>query len=70
MLTVKAYEESTNYLFVVSDGTEENTFEYRWGKTPPPGQLLDEYLQSCKRDALLLAEDAIAKKQPPQEIVV
>jgi len=68
MLTAKAFEESTTYLFNVTDGAD--TFKYRWGKTPPEGQTLEEYLQSCKRESLLLAEDAIAKKQPPQEIVI
>lgn len=70
MLITKIYGNPTDYLFIVTDGTEENTFEYRWGKTPPEGQTLTEYLQNCKREAELLAQFEIDKKAPPKEIVL
>lgn len=70
MLTTKAYENMTDYLFIVTDGTKENTFEYRWGKTPPEGQDLTTYLQNCKREAELLAQMEIDRKDPPQEIAI
>jgi len=68
MFEIKAYENLTNYLFAVSDGG--NTFEYRWSKNPPEGQALEDYLQSCKRESLLLAELSIAQRQPSQEITI
>lgn len=70
MLNTKMFEESKSYLLSVTDGTEENTFEYRWGKTPPEGQELKTYLQNCKREAELLAQYEIDKKVPPKEIVL
>lgn len=69
-LAVTVYEYLTEYLFIVNDETGENTFEYRWSKTQPEDQTLEEYLQNCKREACLLAEHEIAKKQPPLEIIV
>lgn len=70
MLQTKAYSNLTDYLFVVTNGTEENTFEYRWGKEPSEGQDLQTYLQNNKREAELLAQYEIDKKAPPQEIVI
>ena len=68
MLTTKVFEDSTAYMFSVTDGTEDNTFEYKWGKTPPEGQNLTTYLKNCKREAELLAQLEINKKAPLQEI--
>lgn len=68
MLALKVYEKPVEYLFCVTDGTEENTFEYRFRKEPPEGQTLETYLQSCKREAELLAQLEIDRKAPPQEI--
>ena len=58
MLDAKIYEEPTAYRFVVSDGTD--TFVYCFGRDQDP--------QVSKREALLLAEDAISKKVPMQEL--
>lgn len=70
MITVTAVEAATSYVFTATDGTEENTFVCEWGKQPPEGQTKTEYLQSCKREATLLAEDEIRRKQPPTELVI
>jgi hypothetical protein len=70
MLTISAVESTVAYIFTVTDGTDENTFIYEWGKEPSEGVELADYLQSCKREALLLAEHEIAKKQPPTELVI
>ncbi len=69
-LTTTAKETSTEYIFTVTDGTPENTFEYRWGKTLPEGQTVQQYLQNCKREAQFLAEHELAQAQPPQEIQI
>lgn len=42
--------------------------EYTWGKDAPEGQTTPEYLQACKREALLLGELELGKLQPPEEI--
>ncbi|KJR97946.1 MAG: hypothetical protein VR68_11585 [Peptococcaceae bacterium BRH_c4a] len=68
MLITKAYENPTNYLFIITDDTQEDTFEYMWGKTPPEGQTLEQYLQNCKRESELLAQYEIDRKAPPKEI--
>lgn len=70
MLTTTAVETGSEYIFTVTDGTAENTFVYEWGKQPPEGQTKSEYLQSCKREALLLAQDAINRKEPPTELII
>lgn len=71
MLTVKAFEKELSYQFDVTDGTEVNIFTYDFGKEPPhQGQTKTEYLQGCKREAQLLAEDEIARKAPPTELVI
>lgn len=70
MITVTAVETQTAFIFTATDGTEENTFVYEWNILVPAGQTKTEYLKACKREALLLAEDAIARKQPPTELVV
>ena len=70
MLNTKIYESTGEYNLIVTDDTGENTFEYSFSKEIPEGQTLQEYLQNCKREAELLAKDAIARKQPPQEIVI
>jgi sugar/nucleoside kinase (ribokinase family) len=68
MITVTAIETATAYIFTTTDGSVENTFVYEWGKEPPDGQTEEEYLQSCKREAELLAADAIGRLQPPTPI--
>ena len=67
-LTTTAVSTATEYIFTVTDGTEEN-FIYKWGKEPPEGQTVQEYLQSCKCESELLAQYEIDKKAPPEEIV-
>jgi hypothetical protein len=44
--------------------------EWVWGKEPPEGQDVATYLQACKREALLLAEGELARRQPPTELVI
>lgn len=68
MLITTAVETASAYVFTVSDGTDENTFVYEWGKEPPEGQTKTEYLKACKREAELLAADEIARKAPPTEL--
>lgn len=70
MLTATAKETSAAYVFTVTDGTEENTYIYEWSKQLLDGQTKTTYLQSCKREAQLLAEDEIARKAPPTELVI
>lgn len=77
MLSVTVKELITEYIFTATDGTEENTFEYPFGKEPPienlksgKQQALALYLAECKRNAELLAQYEIDKKAPPQEIVL
>lgn len=69
-LTTTAKESATEYILTVTDSTEENAFEYRFGKEPPEGQDSQIYLQNCKREAELLAQHEINKKAPPQVIVI
>ena len=64
-MDIKCFEEPNTYLFIV-----ENTFEYRWSKEIPEGKTLDDYLQTCKRESLLLGANEIIQSQQPQEIVV
>lgn len=45
-------------------------FERTWGKEPPEGQTLNDYLSNCKREFELLAAEELAKRQPPEEIVL
>jgi len=70
MLSTKIFEESTAYKFVVTNTIEGNSFEYEFGKQIPEGQELTEYLQNCKREAELLAQMEIDKKQTSQEIIL
>jgi hypothetical protein len=69
-LTVTAVESSLTYDFTVTDGTEEITLVYSWGKKPNEGQTVTEYLQQCKSEALLLAQHEIKQKQPPTELTI
>ena len=68
MLEARVYVEPTAYLVIVNH--EENTYEYRWGKEIPDGQSLEDYLQMCKREALLLTENELAQNLPSHEIVI
>jgi hypothetical protein len=70
MLTVKAFELDTSYRFEVTDGTEENTYVYEFGKQLPEGQTKTEYLANCKRESLALAQYEIDKKAPPKELEI
>jgi hypothetical protein len=69
-LTISAVETSLTYDFTVTDGTEENTFVYSWGKEPNEGQTVTDYLQQCKGEALLLAQHEIDQKAEPTEITI
>jgi hypothetical protein len=46
MLTVQAYDRGLFYLFIVTDGTKENTYNYEFLKQPPEGVELSDYLQN------------------------
>lgn len=70
MVRVTAVETSTAFVFTATDGTAGNSYLYEWGKRPPEGQTKTQYLQSCKREAQLLAEDEIVRKQPPTELAL
>lgn len=39
--------------------------DWTWGRQPPEGQDLATYLGSCKREALLLAQDALDRMTVP-----
>ena len=66
MLTTKAYELETSYLFETTDG--KLSFQYSFVKSIPEGLTKTEYLQNCKREVEALAEFEIAKLTPPEEI--
>lgn len=65
MITTAA-ETTSVYIFTVTEG--EQSFVYEWGKQPPQGQTAPQYLQSCRREAELLAADEIAQQQAPTPI--
>jgi hypothetical protein len=69
-LKVTAVETVLTYDFTVTDGTEENTFVYSWGKEPNEGQTVTDYLQQCKKETLLLAQHEIDQKAKPTEITI
>jgi hypothetical protein len=68
MLTTTAVETATEYIFTVTDG--DYSTSWSWGKQPPEGQSTSEYLQSCKREAELLASHEIVQLRPPTPIVL
>lgn len=65
-MDITAVETSDTYIFTVTDGT--NSHQYQWCKEPPEGLSTTEYLQTCKKEALLLTELEIIKKQPPTPV--
>lgn len=65
MLKVSGTETAVAYNFTVKDEETELTYSYEWGKQPPEGQSTAEYIQSCKREALLLAQDEIDRTKEP-----
>jgi hypothetical protein len=67
-MMISAVENDLEYVFTVSEGSD--VFEYRWGKEVPEGQSIEEYLQMCKRESLLLAQHEITKKQPPTVLAI
>jgi hypothetical protein len=69
-LTISAVETALTYDFTVTDGTEDNTFVYSWGKEPNEGQTVEEYLQQCKSEALLLAQHEIDQRAKPKAISI
>ena len=66
MFTASAVETDLSYVFTVTDG--QKTFVYEWVKQPPEGQTTEDYLQNCKREALLLAELEVTPKPTPTPI--
>lgn len=67
-MTTTAVETATAYVFTVIDS--EQNFVYEFCKQPPEGVKLTDYLQSCKREAELLATAEIAQNQPPTPITI
>ena len=67
-MTITAMETVTEYIFIVTYGTEENSLKYRFVKEPPEDQELITYFQNCKNEVELLAQHEIEIKAPPQEI--
>lgn len=65
-MVTTAEQTSTTYIFTVTEG--EQVFTYEWGKQPPEGQTTDQYLQSCKREAELLAADVLTRQQEPTPV--
>ncbi|MEX2395873.1 MAG: hypothetical protein WD491_02560 [Balneolales bacterium] len=66
MLNTTAVESLTSYDFTVTDGMK--TFKYSWSKDAPEGQTTEEYIQSCKREAELLARHELDKNVEPTEL--
>lgn len=66
MLKTNAVENATSYVFSVTDGT--SSYIYEWSKQIPEGQTVTEYIQSCKREAELLAQWEIDQKGTPTPI--
>lgn len=67
-MTTTAVETAMAYIFTVTEGTE--SFEFVWGKQLPESQTAQEYLQSCKREAELLAAHEIEQRKPPQSLEI
>ena len=61
-LVTTATETTTEYILNVTDETNGNRYVYKFGK--------DQDIQISKREAELLAQFEIDKKQPPQEILL
>lgn len=61
MTNVKAYEKSNAFRFDV-EIVDKPLKSYKFGKNAPEGRTQEEYLQSCKREAILLAEHETAEK--------
>lgn len=61
-------EEDTRPLVTIPDPAW--VCEWTWGKEPPEGVTVTDYLLACKREAELLAVEELAKRQPPEEIVL
>lgn len=59
---MQIFEEQNTYLFIV------NNKEYRFGKTLAENQTQKEYLQSCKREVMLLEESLPTEER--QEIII
>ena len=68
MTVITAVETYENYEFTVM--IDLNKFVYNFGKIPPVGQLLNDYLQNCKRESGLLAQYEIDKNLPHTSISI
>ena len=53
-LTVRIQQGQNCYFLTVTSGEIEK--QYQFCSTPPEGQSLKQYLENCKKEALLLAE--------------
>lgn len=68
MLTVAASEYLNSYIFTVNDDTDGKIYVYEWTKEYPEGITVEEYIDSCKRESLLLTEHTITQNIPPTPI--
>ena len=58
MLEVTVYENDTFHVIVKNSETNIE-YEYHWGKELPDGQTKEEYVEICKREAILLTEEKL-----------
>ena len=58
MFDITVFENTTFHVIVKNTETTEK-YEYHWGKEPPEGQDKEEYLENCKREAILLTEEKL-----------
>lgn len=62
MANVRAYEKSNSFRFdvtteiLVDEKPTAKERRYEFAKNAPAGQTQEQYLQACKREALLLAQ--------------
>ena len=58
MLDVVVFENATFHL-IVKDNETGVEYPYHWSKEPPEGQTKEEYLENCKKEAVLLTEEKL-----------
>lgn len=71
MKILAAEERATEFFYrihiddtkLIQDGTPDPRYvrEFNWGKEPPEGQSVDQYLAAIKREMKLLCEDELRR---------
>lgn len=61
-MNVYAYEYPTTYQIIVTDGTEQNTLSYDFGK--------EQSVEVSANEALLLAQAEISKAAVPTPVIL